>query len=120
MTLLLVVLAGAGGAVLRYAVEHALDRGPAHSLWALMTVNVAGSALLGALLALADGGRLSATALLIGGTGFCGGLTTFSGFSMATVRTAQHHRRRAAVLVGVTLVACSLAAAAGGWITGVR
>jgi len=67
--------------------------------WGTLLVNVAGSFLLGAFsaAALSD----SATALL--GTGFCGGLTTYSAFA---VQTHDRGLRLGAVYVVLTLATC--------------
>ena len=70
-----VLAAGAIGAVIRYLVTRALGG------WGVLVVNVLGSALSGGLLAL-TGGDLRLVLL----TGFCGGLTTFSTFSVETVQ----------------------------------
>ena len=81
----MVALGGAAGAVLRYAVARALP--PTHPLafpWHTFAVNVAGSLLLGAVLAvvpLRDPHHLRALVAI----GFCGGLTTFSTFGWETV-----------------------------------
>lgn len=113
------LLAGAGGALVRFGAERLLDRGPGWP-WAVLTVNVVGSTILGALLVLVADGRLPETALLIVGTGFCGAFTTFSGFSMATIRALEHSRARAVLVVAATVLACALGAAAGGAVAGVR
>ena len=112
------LVAGACGALLRFGVERVLDRRPGWS-WAVLTVNVVGSALLGGVLVLVADGRLPNAAVAIVGTGFCGALTTFSGFSMATVRAGEDSGARAAVFVATTVVACALGAAAGGAVAGV-
>ena len=75
MTALLVALGAAVGAPLRHVVGHHLDgRMP----WGILLVNVAGSFLLGVFSALA----LSGSAMALLGTGFCGGLTTYSSFAI--------------------------------------
>ncbi len=100
MTALLVALGAAVGAPVRFLVGHALDRGwPGGTL----VVNLVGSAALGALVGAAVEGRWMA--LL--GTGFCGGLTTYSAFAVQTV----HGGRRRGTAYAVTTVAGCLAAA---------
>jgi len=101
--LLLVALGGAAGAPLRFVVGHRLDRALP---WGTLLVNVVGSTVLGALAALALDG--SAYALL--GTGFCGGLTTWSSFAVQTDRVGG--ARGAAYAVGtlvLSLLGCVLA-----------
>lgn len=77
MTLLLVALGAALGAPLRYVVAHLLD-GPVP--WGTVLVNVAGSFLLG----LFGGLALTGDTVAFLGTGFCGGLTTYSAFAVQT------------------------------------
>jgi CrcB protein len=105
--LLLVAAGGAVGAPLRYLVDRWL--GPREFPWAILLVNVAGSLLLGAVVA-------SGSLVTFAGTGFCGALTTFSTFSYDTVRLAQEGRARAALVhvllsVGLALVACAVGVA---------
>lgn len=118
MTFAVMVLAGVAGALTRFAAERTLDAGRVP--WGLVAVNVAGSALLGALVALAAEQRLATNALLVLGTGFCGALTTFSGFSLATVRLAERNVVKAAVFAFGLLAVCVAAAAAGAALAGVR
>ena len=77
MTPLLVAVGAAIGATLRFHVAHRLDgRFPRGTL----LVNVAGSFVLGLLV----GAGVSADGLALLGTGFCGGLTTYSAFAVQT------------------------------------
>ncbi|MGV8886151.1 MAG: fluoride efflux transporter FluC [Microbacteriaceae bacterium] len=76
LTVVLVLLAGGAGAALRYGASLASPR------WAVLAVNVVGSFLAGLVVA-----TLTGDAQFIALTGFCGGLTTFSTF---TVETVQH------------------------------
>lgn len=114
--------AGAGGALLRYlvsvlAARRAAARGDATPFpWAVLVVNVVGSAIGGAVLGLAQVGGVSADARLILLSGLCGGLTTFSTFGVETVQLVIDGRARtAAVSVSANLV-LGLAAATGGWL----
>ncbi|MEV0562263.1 fluoride efflux transporter CrcB [Dactylosporangium sp. NPDC050588] len=109
MTLLLVLIGGAVGAPARYLTERALkDRSPLGTL----IVNVFGSALLGSLIGAGD--ALPATVRTLVGTGFCGALTTYSTFSLETLRLVEEGRpRRAAAYVTASLVLGLAAATAG-------
>jgi fluoride exporter len=106
VTALLVALGAAVGAPLRFVVASRLDgRFP----WGTFVVNVAGSALLGALSAAALSGH--AAALLA--TGFCGGFTTYSAFAVQTHGLGARRGTAYAVLtVGVSLAACAAGFAA--------
>lgn len=77
---LLVALGAAIGAPTRYGVEQFIARRTLNhsgSLpWALVIVNGVGSFILGAVY-----GRLSAVGIALIAVGFCGTLTTFSGFA---------------------------------------
>ena len=79
VTGLLVALGAAVGAPLRYLAGHWLDR---RLHWGTLLVNLVGSAMLGALVGAAVEGHW----LALLGTGFCGGLTTYSAFAVQTVR----------------------------------
>lgn len=83
LALVIAVALGAGiGAPLRFVVERGTMRllGPAVP-WGTLVVNVAGSLILGGVLGLAVADRMSSWWVALAGTGFCGALTTFSGFS---------------------------------------
>jgi CrcB protein len=103
MTVVVVLLAGAAGALLRYAASLVSPR------WSVLAVNVIGSFIGGVALA-----TLTGDARLILLTGFCGGLTTFSTFSVETVQAVlDGHVRRAAASVAANLVLGVGAAALG-------
>jgi fluoride exporter len=103
------MVGGAVGAALRYIAAHFLKA------WAVLIVNVVGSFMAGLVTATAVDPQLH----LIVITGFCGGLTTFSTFSVETVQFATVGRwRRAIVNVVLNLVLGIAAAAAGFWFAG--
>ena len=103
MTALLVALGAAVGAPLRYLAGHFLDRTVP---WGTLIVNLAGSAALGALAGAAVDGHW----LALLGTGFCGGLTTYSAFA---VQTAHGGRRRGTAYAVATVAGCLAAATLG-------
>ena len=88
--------AGALGALARYAIALAFIRATRLPR-AVLVVNVAGSLLGGAVLALADRGIVDAELHLILLTGIAGGLTTFSTWSVETLQFALSGRWRTAV-----------------------
>ncbi len=104
---LVTIVAGGVAAVIRYLVSVALARASdAEGFpWAVLVVNVVGSAVGGAALGLAQHAGISADLQLLILTGVCGGLTTFSTFSVETVQLVRVGRWRAAVLsVGLNLM----------------
>lgn len=105
--------AGAVGAVLRYALSRAYPVRPGHLPGGILIVNVLGSGLAGALIALAERAELGADLRLVLVTGFCGGLTTFSTWSVETIELLLGGRWRAAVLNVVVTLTLGLAAAVG-------
>ncbi|GAB2825942.1 fluoride efflux transporter CrcB [Alpinimonas psychrophila] len=85
---------GAMGALVRYGAQLLWPARGARVPVAVLLVNVVGSAIGGVFLALAQwdsGGTfaVSSSLALIVMTGFCGGLTTFSTFSVETVELAS-------------------------------
>ena len=118
----LVGVFGAAGALLRFAVDswfaHHPGRHP-HWPWATLTVNAAGSFIIGAALGITGQLGLGAEWQFALTAGLAGGLTTFSSWTTATVRLASEARYRAAALnVAANLVAGLAAAALGLAVTG--
>lgn len=108
-----IVLAGAAGALLRFAVARAFARRPGRGLpWAVLLVNVVGSAIGGVVLGFAVRGDLAADIQLILLTGLCGGLTTFSTLSVETVQFFVEGKARVAVLSMATNLTLGIGAAA--------
>ena len=115
MTLLAVALASAVGAPARYLVDRFVaTRNRGAFPWGTLVINVTGAFILGVLVGMGAHHGLSKQAVAILGTGFCGAYTTFSTFSVETVRLVEERAfAKAATNVGVSLVAGLLAAAAG-------
>ena len=107
-----VFLGGGFGAVARWAVNRSLvGTAWAQSFpWTTFLINVGGSFLLG-LLVVAARHRPGWYALL--GTGFCGGFTTFSTFSVELVKLLDDNRPGAAAGYAFGSV---LGALAGAWL----
>ena len=104
MTLVALLVAGALGAVLRYGATTVSSR------WGVLAVNIVGSLIGGIALAALEG-----DAQLILLTGFCGGLTTFSTFSIETVQAVIDGRVKSAALSVLANLALGTAAAALGY-----
>ena len=106
MTALLVAVGAACGATLRFWVAHHLD---ARTPWGTLLVNVAGSLVLGLLV----GAGVSADGLALLGTGFCGGLTTYSAFAVQTRDRTRRGPAAGAAYATATVVLSVLACVAG-------
>lgn len=102
-----IALGGMAGAALRWWVHDLWSAGS--TSWATLVVNVAGSAVLGWLLA-ADGGGSGALAR-VAGAGFCGSFTTFSAFGLVVVEHFEAGRAGAGVLYAAVSLGAAIAAA---------
>lgn len=110
--LLAVGAGGAAGSIARHLVAAGVLTG--HTLWGFpagtFAVNAAGSLLIGILLETLR----SQTAVWLLVVGFCGGFTTFSTFSVDTVRLLRDaNYGPAAAYVALSAVVCIAFAAAG-------
>jgi len=112
---LVVAAGGAVGAPLRYLTDRYVSRRiDALFPWGTFTVNVAGSAILGAPAgALLVGAGTSPLGLLLG-VGLCGALTTYSTFSYETARLLELRARWVALAnIGASITAGLIAATLG-------
>ncbi|GAA2225592.1 fluoride efflux transporter CrcB [Herbiconiux moechotypicola] len=102
-------LAGGLGAALRFVVDGVVKARIRSSFpVGVMLINLSGSLLLGFFTGLALGAVLSPEWLLIVGTGFLGGYTTFSTASFETVRLLQTGRLTAGLLNGLGMLAATV------------
>lgn len=108
----LVGIGGAVGALARHAVFLRLASDPDDDLpLSTLAVNVAGSFVLG----LAVFAGLGESAMQFLGIGICGSFTTFSSFSVETVRLWERGERRLAVVSAAGNLLCSLSAIGLAW-----
>ena len=112
---LLVALGGGLGAAGRYGVSLALPAKPGEWPWATFSINVAGSLLIGVLAGwLSTRGDAGEPWRLFIGVGMLGGLTTFSAYSLETLRMIERGEWPLALAYALGSVAAGLAAVAIG------
>jgi CrcB protein len=103
MQVLLVGLGGAVGSLARYGVGVAAARLLGLGFpWGTLFVNILGGLAMGLLAARV--GPESENVRLALGVGVLGGFTTFSAFSLETVRLMQHHPGQAALYVAASVL----------------
>lgn len=109
-----VAVGGALGGAARHLVALAVARRLGERFpWGILVVNLSGSAAIGALAAAVPAGDAAARLLL--GTGFLGGYTTVSTFSLQTLTLFEAGRPGRALAYAGGSVAGSIAAAAAGF-----
>jgi CrcB protein len=115
MVFVLVCLCGAVGAVARFTIDAAFRRRFATNFpWPTVLINITGSLLLGVLTGLLMHHHTGKDTVLLVGTGFCGGYTTFSTAMFETVRLIQQSAWRLVLAnVVATVILTSAAAAVG-------
>ena len=113
MQVLLVALAGAGGAVSRYGIGRWI--GARSFPWATLGINLVGSFVLGWVLHRAAVREWSADTTAAVSVGFLGAFTTFSTFSSETWTLLRTDRAGLALLYVLASVVGGVAAAAGGY-----
>jgi CrcB protein len=112
--IVLVMLAGAVGAVTRFVVDSEVKRRRSAAFpWGTVLINVSGSLLIGIVAGAVIFHSQAGEWQTIVGTGFCGGYTTFSTASFETVRLVQQRRHwlalaNAAGSLGAAVGACAL------------
>ncbi len=112
MVIAATLVAGAFGAVVRYLLAHAFEtRG--QFPFAVLIVNVVGSAIGGAVLALAVRGDVSADIRFVLISGLCGGLTTFSTWTVESVQLVLGGKTGTAVMNVAANLVVGVGAAAG-------
>jgi CrcB protein len=91
--LAIIGLGGGIGSILRYGCSRAIANVPFPGfLWSTFFVNVAGSFAIGIFWGMGIRGNLTENWKLFLMTGICGGFTTFSAFSLESLRLVQENR----------------------------
>ncbi len=112
---LLVALGGGLGAAGRYGVSLAMPMKPGEWPWATFSINVLGSLAIGVLAGwLSTRGEAGEPWRLFLGVGVLGGFTTFSAYSLETLRMIERGEWPMAGLYALGSVAAGLAAVAIG------
>lgn len=102
---------GAVGTLARAGLATLAAPNPAHWPWPTFVVNIIGAFALGYFTTrLLERLPLSSYRRPLLGTGFCGGLTTFSTMQVETVRMVQHHHYGLALGYTAASLVCGLAA----------
>lgn len=116
-SILLVGTGGFAGSALRYMISRFMTTvWPSAFPFGTFVVNMSGCFLIGIILAFTLQNSISTQARLLLATGFCGGFTTFSSFSLEVLQSWQQGE------IGITLtymagsVALGIAAVAGGFV----
>lgn len=116
MTVVLVLIGGAVGAPLRYLTDLFVQaRHDSVVPWGTLTVNVAGSLVLGGVAGAVANAGAPAWLLTLIGTGFCGALTTFSTFGFETLRLIEDGSWIEALVNVLLSVALGMLAVVVGW-----
>lgn len=111
---LLVALGGAAGSVVRFAVASAIDAHLSTFPYGTLAINISGSCAIGLLATLLPRHPGLQQLLMVG---VLGGYTTFSSFSLQTVRLLQDGRWSAGgMYMAASVILCVLGAALGLWL----
>jgi CrcB protein len=119
LSIAIVAVGGASGAVARFWLSGAIGRWIGETFpWGTLVVNVSGAALVGALAAIfpaPSAGALPPLMWLASVTGFLGGYTTVSSFSLQTLNLMRGGEWSAAASNVIASLLLSLGAAAAGF-----
>jgi fluoride exporter len=117
-----VTFGGVAGATVRWALLLALGDGRDEPV--LAVVNVVGSIVLGLLIGLhltrSGRSRLDDESLLLGGAGFCGGLTDFAAYALQVARALDDGQAGRAALIGLGTAGLAVIGAGIGYRVGSR
>lgn len=115
LSILLIGLGGSVGAVSRLVVDGVVrSRVRSAAPVGTVLINVSGSLVLGFLYGLVVLDGAPGVVMVVAGTGFCGGYTTFSTASFETVRLIQRGAYRTALAATLITLAAALSAVGAG------
>lgn len=118
-SILLVGAGGFAGSVLRYLISRfVVTTWPSAFPFGTFTVNMIGCFLIGVILAFTLQNSISTQARLLLATGFCGGFTTFSSFSLEVFQSWQQGEIGLGLLYIMASVIVGIAAVAVGFLIG--
>ena len=103
------------GALTRYKITQVAKKYDA-SVWSTMSINIAGSFVLGGLVSKQQLNSISKNNMLLWGTGFCGSLTTFSTFAVDFMMLIQSQQISKGLLLLTLTNGASISAASLGYI----
>lgn len=116
-----VAVGGAVGALIRWAVVEQFDQSKTTTI---VVLNIIGSLILGLLVGArrtrSRRARITENHFLLLGTGFCGGLTTFSTFALDVAKAIDNGQAGQAALLTVTTAALAIVASGIGYRIGSR
>ncbi len=111
ISILSVGIGAAFGGVVRYIISESMVTHTGRFPFATFMINILGSFLLGLILAISLRHGMTTSTKLFWTVGFCGGFTTFSTFSMETLRLLEHGHMTIAITYTVSSVVFGIAAA---------
>lgn len=116
-SILLVGTGGFAGSALRYMISRFMTTvWPSAFPFGTFAVNMSGCFLIGIILAFTLQNSISTQARLLLATGFCGGFTTFSSFSLEVLQSWQQGEIGISLAYMAGSVALGIAAVAGGFV----
>lgn len=114
------IMAGIGafiGGDLRSILSDSLNTDYEHFRWGTIMANIIGSLLIGILWGMVTSNELGHTMNIMLITGFCGGLTTFSTFTLETLKYFKHSKKLEAWLYWIgSVILCLCCVYIGLWL----